>query len=274
MCETRLHLEVCIKAANAKKHIYVNKLLAPTFKEASTITQVVRDNSVVMITMLSRLHEEWCIKIREYIQTGKIGKIISIKMWHAHGIVTKHYPSDGMGYLYDGHKFLSSFDGGGACYADMCHPQYMLPYFLDKMPFKAYSRMTSITNRGDGEDNAVCLLEFENGPYAVLEAGWANGPITTDIIIHGTDGTILYRDDRSDLNYNFFGIRYGNNETFEKLPIVPAKSSSLTEWINCIQDKKIPEENMKRAIDLSLLNEAAYISAEKGSPVLIKELIN
>ena len=272
MGETVQHKEFCCKAAQYGKHIYVNKVLAPTIKEANEIVHEVKKNNVVMITMLSRLYEKWCIKIRDLIREGAVGKVAAIRIWHAHGIVTRYYPTDGMGFLPDDHGFLLKEDGAGGCYVDMCHPQYMTPFFLEGMPESVYSRMSSVTGRGNVEDNAIAILDYKDGPYVTIEEGWACGPVTTEVEVQGTEGTILYRDDRSDERYSYFAIRRGENSKFEDLPVEQADDTPLDEWIRCIRNKVLPEENMKRALDLSRLNEAAYKSANLKKPVFIKSL--
>ena len=272
MCETVKHKEICIKAADYGKHIYVNKVLAPTIKEANEIVKEVKKQKVVMITMLSRLYEKWCIKIRDLIKEDAIGKLISLRIWHAHGIVTDYYPTDGMGYLPDGHGFLQKEDGAGGCYVDMCHPQYMTPFFTGGMPRSIYSRMSSVTGRGNVEDNAVSILDYENGPYVILEEGWACGPVTTEVEVQGTNGTIIYRDDRSDTRYGCFAVRRGTEPEFKELELQQAEDTPLDEWIRCIRKNVMPEENMERALDLSRLNEAAYLSAKLKMPVEIKSL--
>lgn len=272
MGETVQHKEICCKAAQYGKHIYVNKVLAPTIREANEIVQEARKNNIVMVTMLSRLYEKWCIKIRDLIREGAVGKVITMRIWHAHGIVTRYYPTDGMGYLPDGHGFLQKEDGGGGCYVDMCHPQYMTPFLLGGMPESVYSRMSSVMGRGNVEDNAISILDYKEGPYVIIEEGWACGPVTTEIEVQGTEGTILYRDDRSDERYGCFAVRRNGNSQFEELELEPSGDTPLDEWIRCIQSGVIPEENMKRALELSLLNEAAYLSASLKKPISIKSL--
>ena len=270
--ETSRHLEVALKAAEYKKHIYINKLLAPTGKEAAQIVEAAKKNNVALIVMLSRIHEDWCCKIRDIVQSGQIGKIIDVKIWHAHGIVTRFYPSDDMGYLPDGHGFLSKEDGAGGCYTDMCHPQYMLPFIMNEMPVRAYAYMNSVMGRGDAEDCAAVMYEFADGPYAILEQGWANGPVTTDVVIHGTDGTILYRDDRSDKDFDYLAVRSGDNPKFERIPFGPAIGSTLDEFIDCIRNGIRYEVNNRQAIMLSYMSEAAYRSAETHEPVNFSDL--
>ncbi len=270
--ETSKHLEVALKAAAHKKHIYINKLLAPTGAEAKQIAEACKANGVVLIVMLSRIHEDWCIKIRDMVQSGRIGKIIDVKIWHAHGIVTRYYPSDQMGYLPEGHGFLNKKDGAGGCYADMCHPQYMLPFIMGSMPSRAYAHMTSMMDRGDMEDAAAVMYEYDNGTYALLEEGWANGPVTTDVVIHGTDGTILFRDDRSDRTFDWLAVRSGENPKFERIPFGPAEISTLNQFIECIRTGTTNESNVSQAINLSYMSEAAYRSAETHMPVNLSDL--
>lgn len=272
MCETTRHKEVCLKAIEYKKHIYVNKVLTPTVKEAAEIVKAAKDNRIIIVTMLSRLYEDWCIKIRDLVREKTIGDVISLRIWHAHGIVTKYYLTDGMGYLPDGHGFLQKEDGAGGCYVDMCHPQYMTPFILGGLPQRIYSRMSSVTKRGNVEDNAISILEYADGPYVTLEEGWACGPVTTEVEVQGTDGTIMYRDDRSDTKYGYFVVRHGDDPKFHDIPIDAPKSSPLDEWIACIKNHVMPEENMDRAVELSRLNEAAYISAETKMPVELSSL--
>lgn len=270
--ETTKHYEVAMKAIEYKKAIYINKLLAPTGAQATEIVQAAREKNVPLVVMLSRIHEEWCQKIRDMVQSGKIGKVIDVKIWHAHGICTRFYPSDDMGYLPEGHGFLSKEDGAGGCYADMCHPQYMLPFIMNEMPIRAYAHMNSVTGRGDVEDCAAVMYEFKNGQYAILEEGWANGPVTTDVVIHGTDGTILYRDDRSDKDFDYLVVRSGENPKFEHVPFGKATESTLDKFIYCIRNGVQDEKNNEQAIMLSYMSEAAYLSAEKHEPVDFSKL--
>lgn len=270
--ETARHYEVAMKAIAHKKAVYINKLLAPTGEEAERIAKAAKENGVPLIVMLSRIHEDWCIKIRDMVQSRKIGKVIDVKIWHAHGICTRYYPSDGMGYLPEGHGFLSQEDGAGGCYADMCHPQYMLPFIMNEMPVRAYAHMDSVTGRGNVEDCAAVMYEFAGGQYAFLEEGWANGPVTTDVVVHGTDGTILYRDDRSDEKFDYFAVRSGDNPRFERIPSGLAAGSALDEFIDCVRGRADWEENNRQAVMLSYMSEAAYLSAKRGQPVRFEDL--
>ena len=86
-------------------------------------------------------------------------------------------------------------------------------------------------------------------------------------MIHGTDGTILYRDDRSDKDFDYLVVRSGENSKFEHVPFGKATESTLDEFIYCIRNGVQDEKNNEQAIMLSYMSEAAYLSAEKHEPV-------
>lgn len=224
-----------------------------------------------MVTMLSRLYENWCKKIYEIIRSGDLGRLIMIRIWHAHGIATKYYPTDGMGYLPDGHGFLEKEDGAGGCYVDMCHPQYMAAYFMEGLPKTIYSRMSSVTGRGNIEDNAIALLDYENGPYVTLEEGWACGPVTTEIEVRvptapyctGTTAPTV----TSIISQSAAAtIPNSAGSLWNRLPLLLGGLDRPS------PQREIPEENMARALDLSRLNEAAYRSAQSHQPVALDTL--
>ncbi|MCE7029684.1 Gfo/Idh/MocA family protein [Jiella avicenniae] len=270
--ETTRHAELAIAAARHKKHIYITKVLSPTFSEAQEVIRACDDAGIVIVTMLSRLSMPWAQKIRDLIADGTIGKLISLRIWHAHGLATKYSEADGAGYLPDGHGFLTERDGGGGAYVDMCHPQYLAPYLLGGAPDSVFGRKSSASGRGDVEDNAVVLLDYPGGPYVILEEGWASAPQTTFVEVQGTDGTILYVDDKADPGRNVFGVRSGDAATFSAVDPGPATGTPLDEWIGHIRNGTRPDENIERTLLLSKMNEAAYRSFESHVPVRLEAI--
>lgn len=271
--ETTRHGELCKAAAAHGKHVYVTKVLAPTLAEAQEIVKACDEGGIVLVTMLSRLYEPWAIRIRDVITSGELGRLIMLRIWHAHGLATKYSEADGAGYLPDGHGFLTWRDGGGGAYVDMCHPQYLTPFLVGGMPKSVYARMSSVSGRGDVEDNAVALLEYEDGPYVILEEGWASAPTTTYVEVQGTDGTLIYRDDKGDPSWMWFGVRSGDDADFRELPLdETATFTPLEEWITHIRAGTRPDENIEQTLQLSQLNEAAYLSAERGVPVDVADI--
>ncbi|HWA18910.1 MAG TPA: Gfo/Idh/MocA family oxidoreductase [Devosia sp.] len=265
--ETTRHGELCLAAAKHKKHVYITKVLAPTLSEATGIVTACDSAGVVLVTMLSRLYEPWARKTRQIIESGAIGKLIAVRIWHAHGLAMRYSEADGAGYLPDGHGFLTVRDGGGGAFVDMCHPQYLTPYLVGRSPDNVFGRASSASGRGDVEDNAVVLLDYENGPYVILEEGWASAPQSTCVEVQGTAGTILYRDDKADPKVNFFGVRSGDNAEFTKLPVEKVSETALDEWIRHIRNGTRADDNIERTLQLSQLNEAAYRSFASKMPV-------
>jgi len=68
------HARMAVRAAQMKKHIYVEKGMCRTLEEAKAIRNAVRDNGVVLQLGHHQNSEPTYIKAREIFQSGKLGK--------------------------------------------------------------------------------------------------------------------------------------------------------------------------------------------------------
>lgn len=69
------HAPMAIRAAENKKHIYVEKGLCRTLAEAKAIRKAVRDNKVTLQLGHHQNSDPYFIKAREIFQTGQLGKV-------------------------------------------------------------------------------------------------------------------------------------------------------------------------------------------------------
>jgi predicted dehydrogenase len=69
------HAPMAIRAAQNKKHVYVEKALCRTLEEAKGIRKAVRDNKVVLQLGHHQNSDPYFIKAREIFQSGKLGKV-------------------------------------------------------------------------------------------------------------------------------------------------------------------------------------------------------
>lgn len=69
------HAPMAIRAAQAGKHVYVEKALCRTLDEAKGIRKAVKDNKVVLQLGHHQNSDPYFIKAREIFQTGKLGKV-------------------------------------------------------------------------------------------------------------------------------------------------------------------------------------------------------
>ncbi len=255
---TTMHTEVLVKSAKAGKHIFTEKTLACTVKECEEIAQAINENGVKFV--ISMPHKAWpVIKFaKEHIENGDFGIVTNVRIRNAHdGVSGKWLPE---------YWFVKEDCAGGAMMDLGCHPMYLLSY-LCGMPKK----ITGIANSVMGtpvDENAVSVIEFENGAIGVSETSFLaySSPYTVEV--HGTDGILLWN--------NKEGAKYKTKETaklvngfisVERLP--ESSENPINAFVNaCIDGKEIPEEyGAKSAIDLARLLEATYIAYETGKTI-------
>lgn len=68
------HAPMAVRAAQAKKHVYVEKGLCRTLEEAKAIRKAVRENKVVLQLGHHQNSEPTFLKAREIFQSGRLGK--------------------------------------------------------------------------------------------------------------------------------------------------------------------------------------------------------
>ncbi|MBR2868539.1 MAG: Gfo/Idh/MocA family oxidoreductase [Clostridia bacterium] len=254
---TTMHTEVLIKAAKAGKHIFTEKTLACTVKECEEIVRAIEENGVKFV--ISMPHKAWPVVkfAKEHIANGDFGTVTNVRIRNAHDGVSGKWLPD--------YWFVKDDCAGGAMMDLGCHPMYLLS-FICGMPKK----ITGIANSVMGtpvDENAVSVIEFENGAIGVSETSFLAYSSPYTIEVHGTDGILLSQGGK---------IQYKTKETAKLVKdfIAPdrlpeASENPINAFVNaCVDGKEIPEEyGTRSAVDLARLLEATYIAYETGKTV-------
>lgn len=240
---TDLHKEVMIKAANAKKHIFTEKVLCFTEKDALEVAEAVKKNNIKFCISFPWRARGDFLWIKDAVDTGLLGKINYCRMRNAHnGAIAGWLPET----FYD-----KATCGGGAMMDLGAHPMYLLNWYLGE-PQKASSAFTNVTV-DSVEDNAVTILTYKNGAIGVSETGFVapNNPFELEIV--GDKGTILAGGFMNRVCYNI-GDGWIFPKTLDNAP------SPLLTWINSLEnDTEIPY-GIDDAVALSKTMEMAYKS--------------
>ena len=139
---------------------------------------------------------------------------------------------------------------------------YLLEWALGKTK-AVTSTFTDMTGRGV-EDNAVSVLEFENGAIGVSETSfvsWGN-PLVFEI--SGTDGWLLMTDSQ---------IRYQTRESGGWVtPELPPRAPHPVDYfVDCVVNGYVGTMyTVDVALNLTLLMDAAYKSAETGTKMAVE----
>ncbi len=255
---TTMHEEVLIKAANAGKHIFTEKALAPTVDGCKRIAKAIEENNVTFtISHPNRFRGE--VKyILDTIADGKIGKLTTVRIRNAHNGLSG-------GWLPE--YWFEEKDAAGGAMMDLgCHGMYLLSAICGKP-----KRISSIFNSPLGcpvDENAVSVIEFENGCIGISETGFDSSDSPFMLEAYGTDGCIQAS------NWN---VTIKNKETKEisNMPIVPktenSDASPIEKFIDaCVSKTGTPDGlGLDEAIALTELLENAYISNKTNTTVVL-----
>lgn len=254
---TNMHHEVLMKAARAGKHIFTEKVLAPTLREANDIVNAVKQAGVKLVVSLPRLYDGYTLAIQDVIRSGKLGQLTYARVRLAHGGAIA-------GWL-PAHFFDLEQCRGGALIDLGCHPMYLTRLFLG-LPNQVNASYGYQTGK-DVEDNAVSVLNYANGSLGVVEAGFITRHTPFSIEIHGQNGSLFYGTPEEKLL-----VKTNDSPEWTSVSIPDNAPSAFHQWVTHIQNDTTADENIAMAVDLTRLMEASNLSAERNGTVRLDEL--
>ena len=183
-----LHLEGAVKAAEAGKHIFLEKPLARNVAEGEKILSALEKNDVKLMINYPLRFDSVLKKIREEIAEGFFGEVEIVDATNVSGgpFTPK---SDKIGAIpvpvsVPSWWFNKELTGGGALLDLGSHMIDLLSwYFGEADVLKSY--LGYMFNM-EFEDTAVCMLKFKDGPVANVKVGWFSKDRMCSIQLCGT----------------------------------------------------------------------------------------
>ncbi|MHB8519825.1 MAG: Gfo/Idh/MocA family protein [Limisphaerales bacterium] len=269
-----LHTRAVATAAQAGKHVIIEKPLCLTLEEADEMIAVCREHKCKLMYA-----EELCFapkyeRVRKLVHEGAIGRVYQMRQCEKHS--GPH--SD---WFYDINQ-----SGGGVLMDMGCHGLAWFRWMLGGRP-RAVSvqaqMQTGLIHKGRtrGEENSIVIVEFEGGALGIVENSWAkHGGMDDRIEVHGTGG-VCYADlflGNSALTYSEKGYGYAMEKAgatqgwtftvFEEA-FNQGYPQELKHFIECVRDDKQPlvtGDDGKAVLELIY---AAYQSARTGQKVAL-----
>ena len=109
---THLHCEHAILAANAGKHVVVEKPMAVTVEECDRMIEAAEKNNVVLLAGGARSFDPGFVSMRRVITSGRLGKLAALADWSFTNWMTR---------AREPHE-VDVTRGGGAVYNQAAHP--------------------------------------------------------------------------------------------------------------------------------------------------------
>ena len=174
---TNVHREVIGKAIAAGKHVFTEKLLAPTVAEGEELIAAAREAGVRLTVSLPRLAHGYALALRRVLEEGTLGRLTYSWVRLAHnGSTADWLPA----------RFYDPVAAIGGAFSDLAaHPVYLTQLILGTDVQVRSATYTDMTGRGV-EDNAVVTVTGTDGAIGVIETGFVTPTSPFSIEVQGT----------------------------------------------------------------------------------------
>lgn len=145
------------------------------------------------------------------------------------------------------------------------HPVYILPFLLGQ-PKRVSGMMTSPYGTSSDE-NAIAVLEYENGALAVCETAFVTYGTPDLLEVYGTEGSVFIHGNRTLLSQK--GLAELGVTEIEPSQFPETEPSPALQFIEaCVNRTAAPAKfGTAAALSMSRIMEAAYISQQSGAVV-------
>jgi len=183
------HRDAAVAAANAGKHVVVEKPLEITLQRCDDIINACRDNNVKLCTILPSRFSPANQALKAAIDSGKFGHLTLgdtyVKWWRSQ----EYYDSGGW-------RGTWKLDGGGSYMNQAIHNVDLIYWFMGEVESVSALTSTVAHERIEVEDVGVAALKFKNGALGTIEATTAAYPgLLKRTEIHGTKGSVVVEQD-------------------------------------------------------------------------------
>jgi 1,5-anhydro-D-fructose reductase (1,5-anhydro-D-mannitol-forming) len=185
---TVAHREVIPTAASAGKHVFAEKVIAPTLHEAREAVAKIEEAGVTLVVSLPRLYAGYTRATKEALTSGEIGEPTYLRVRVAHDGALPSAASL-RGWLPE--RFFDPRQSAGGVTIDFgAHPLYLLGHLLG-MPDEVSAAYGCFTGR-PVEDHSVVAMLYPDGALGVAEASFLGASAPFSVEAHGTEGSLLY----------------------------------------------------------------------------------
>jgi predicted dehydrogenase len=265
-----LHAQMTIDAANAGKHVLCEKPLCMTLEEADQMIDTCKRQGVLLMYAEELFFTPKYKKAKEMADQGAFGRVYLVKQSEKH--FGPHSP-----WFWD-----VNLSGGGALMDLGCHGIAFCYWFLNRPRIKSvYCQMGTYVH-GDktrGEDDCLCILEFENNAVGLIEDSWARrGGMDDRIEVFG-EGGVTYANlhmGNALPTYSEYGFGYA----VEKAPTTKGWSypvfeelwnygfpQEMAHFARCVRGTEVPQATGEDGRVVLETIYAAYASAGQGRKI-------
>ncbi len=255
-----VHLETTRAAAEAGKHVFLDKPIANSVSEGFAIAAVCRKAGVVLGMGYQRRREAHFRWIRKQIDAGVFGKMVNAEA---------NISRDRLGKVdLNSWRYTAEGMPGGVMLQIGIHYADVLEYLMG--PVVAVSgRFAQLVLPGDNPDVASLVLEHENGALSTLNASYASASEYYLMNIYGKEASAYY-----DLHGGLRFLKRGSDRAEPvKVDKIDTFVDELEEFAAAVRGQGQPEMDGEKASRSLAVIRAGIKSAREGRRIEVAELV-
>jgi predicted dehydrogenase len=255
-----VHLETTRAAAQAGKHVFLDKPIANTVADGKAITEACRKAGVVLALGYQRRKESHFRWVKKQIDAGVFGRLVNAEA---------NISRDRLGKIdLSSWRYTAEGMPGGVMLQIGIHYSDVLEYLMG--PVVAVSgRLAQLVLPGDNPDVASLVMEHESGALSTLNASYASASEYYCMNIYGKEASAYY-----DLHQ---GLRFLKRGIERSEPVEVGKNDpireELEEFAAAVRGQGRPEMDGAASTRSLAVLRAGIQSAREGRRVEVAEVM-
>jgi predicted dehydrogenase len=255
-----VHLETTRAAAEAGKHVFLDKPIANTVADGRAITAACRKAGVVLALGYQRRREGHFRWIRKQIDDGAFGKLVNAEA---------NISRDRLGKIdLSSWRYTAAGMPGGVMLQIGIHYIDVLEYLLG--PIRAVTgSLAQLVLPGDNPDVASLIIEHENGALSTLNASYASASEYYLVNVYGKEASAYY-----DFHQGLRILKRGSEKS-EPVPVpkIDTFVDELEEFAAAVRGDAAPEMGGEGATRSLAVIRAGIRSAREARRVEVAEML-
>jgi predicted dehydrogenase len=261
-----LHRALSVQAAEAGKHVMVEKPMANNLREADDMLAACRENGVALTVNFSFRYLPKIQKARMLIEEGALGTITGMQIL-LHQYKDPGYWSGARSNSPDDWRTSKEKSGGGILIMNASHIFDYLYYITGLKIDRVYGEHATLGSPAEVEDIAALSCRLDNGAVgAVSSSSIMRGFGQEETRIWGSNGTLLV--DGGGLSFYSTrpveGKRPGKVHRLAKFPDISWTAEWVRRFVRAVREGGTPEVSGRDGWENMAFITTAYRSLEEG----------
>ncbi len=256
-----MHAEQTVKAANAGKHMLIEKPLALTWEDTKAMQAAVHKAGVKTLVSYVLRWNPLFVTAKNMIRQGYLGELFYAETDYFHR-VTASYPC----YEWTVKKSV----GGSSLLAGGCHAVDAMRWFMQDEVVEVTAYSTGCRDDLEFDGTLVMILKFASGKVGKIGSSYdAVSPYIFNVHLFGDKGTLI--------NNKIWSPHFLDKQLdYMEIPVTTPDSGDVTHHpfpeeinhlVDCILNDRETIVNIDDAVKTQEIVHAGDLSAEEGRPI-------